>query len=68
MKKKPRGKKAQKQLGFVNFFFFGEVPIAPYCRLFHVFFLFFVFLWVDEMPEKHHGNKEKLRRSPFASF
>lgn len=44
MKKKPRGKKAQKQLGFVNFFFFfGEVPIAPYCWLFHVFFCFLFF-------------------------
>lgn len=30
---------------------------------------FFVFvLWVDAMPEKHHGNKEKLKRSPFESF
>lgn len=67
MKRNHEEKNLQKLLGFVNFF--GEVPIAPYCWLFNIFFYFiFVFLWVDKMPGKHHGNKEKLRRSPFASF
>lgn len=42
MKKKPRGKKAQKQLGFVNFFFLVRCQL-PRTAGFSIFFFVFCF-------------------------
>lgn len=68
MKRNIEEKMVQKRVRLVKTKIFLVRCQLPHTVGFSKFFFCFFVLRVDEMPEKHQGNKEKLRRSSFASF